>query len=141
MMLSQNIKTLSLAIFSMVAHSAALFASTTFLSSSGTQISEFNTVTGQSTFLASTGLDRGYQGYFDVDSMNSIAYRYGVLDEVGTLSAVNLITGVVQTIPYDGASFSIYQIPEPRVPMILGLATSLALLRRRPATLDRGTNQ
>ncbi|MBK1829092.1 hypothetical protein, partial [Haloferula rosea] len=54
------------------------------LSSSGTAISIFDVATGESTFLAFTGLDSGLNNFFEVDSVNSMAYRYGRLGGVNT---------------------------------------------------------
>ncbi|WP_234045610.1 hypothetical protein, partial [Haloferula rosea] len=76
-------------------------------------------------------LDSGLNNFFEVDSVNSMAYRYGRLGGVNTLSAINLLTGTAETVSYGGDPFAVYQVPEPNGFALLGLAVSLLLRRSR----------
>ena len=102
--------------------------------SNGSQILIIDPSTGQTTFLASTGLDFGLNNAFEVDSANHLAYRLGSKAGVTSLSTIDLLTGTSQITPIAStvSPFAIFSVPEPAsIVMILFCLGGVSVKRWR----------
>lgn len=90
-----------------VAPSTASAATFRLLGSDGSTIREIESETGQTNFLASTGLADIVNGQFVVDSTNRVAYQLGGRSSF-RLGTIDLSTGTSRSVPSNLYSLAIY---------------------------------